>query len=226
MSLDDRAADEQPDAHAAALRRVEGIEQLVHALTVEPDAGIPDDHTHTVAILPFGSDQQLPRPIVDVDHRVRGVAKQIQDDLLELDAIAGDDREIVGELRLKNHAISLKVAQRQRNDLSRGLVQIQRLQRELLLAEQRTQPRDHIRGAVAIANRAPRGFARTVDVWRIGIQHPQTGAGVGDDARERLVDLVSDRGGQRSRVVTRATWASSERALFRASSASLLSVTS
>ena len=107
-------------------------------------------------------------------------------------------REIVGELRLKNDAVPLKVAQRQRDDLARGLVQIQRLERELPLAEQRTQPRDHIRGAVAIANGPPRGFARAVDVRRIGIQHPKARAGVGDDARERLVDLMSDRGGQRA----------------------------
>ena len=105
-------------------------------------------------------------------------------------------REIVGELRLKNDPVSLKVAQRQRNDLSRGLVQIQRLERELLLAEQRTQPRDHLRGAVAIANRPPRRLTRTVDVRRIGIEHPQARTGVGDDARERLVDLMGDRGGQ------------------------------
>ena len=53
--------------------------------------------------------------------------------------------------------------------------------------------RNHIRGAVAIANRAPRRFARTVDVGRSGIQHPKARTGVGDDARERLVDLMGDR---------------------------------
>src|SRR5229473_8331299 len=37
MSLDDRTADRQPDTHAAALGRVEGIEQLVHALTLDAD---------------------------------------------------------------------------------------------------------------------------------------------------------------------------------------------
>ena len=72
-----------------------------------------------------GSDQQLPRPIVHVNHRVRGVAEQVQDDLLELDTVAGDVREIVGELRLKHDAVPLKLTQRQRDDLARGLVQIQ-----------------------------------------------------------------------------------------------------
>ena len=100
MPLDDGAADGESDTHAVALRRVEGVKQLVHALAVEARASIPHGHAHTIAVLPFGSDQQLPRAIVHANHRVRGVAEQVQDDLLELDAIAGDVREIVGELRL------------------------------------------------------------------------------------------------------------------------------
>ena len=112
--------------------------------------------------------------------------------------IAGDGREVVGELRLNDHPVALKLAQRQRNHLSRGLVQIQRLLGEFLPAEQRTQPSDHIRGAIAVAYGPPRGLARTVDVGRSGIQHSQACSGVGDDARERLVDFVRDRRGQRS----------------------------
>ena len=135
MSLDDRTADRQPDTHAAALGRVERVEQLVHALTLDADTGVPHRHAHTIPALCFGSDQQPPRAIVDTDHRVRGVAKEIQQDLLKLNTIAGDGREVVGELRLNDHPIPLKLTQRQRNHLSRGLVQIQRLQGEFLLAE-------------------------------------------------------------------------------------------
>ena len=118
-----------------------------------------------------------------VNHRVGGVSEQVEDDLLELDAIADDGREILGELQLKSDPVSLKVTQRQRDDFPRDLVQIQQFERELLLAEQRTQSCDHIRRAVAIANGPPRGFARAVDVRRIGIQHPKARTGVSDDAR-------------------------------------------
>ena len=226
MSLDDGAADGEPDSHAVALRRVEGVEQPVHALTVDAHARVPDGHAHTIARLPFCSDQQLPRAILHVDHRVRGVAEQIQDDLLELDAIAGDRGEVVGELRLQHHPVSLKITRGQRNDLSRGVVQIHRFERELPLAEQRTQPRDHIRRAVAIANRPPRRFASAIEVWRIRTQHPQTRAGVGDDAESGWLTSWAIEAVNALTVVTRATWASSDRALFSASSATLLSVTS
>src|SRR2546430_13067094 len=70
MSLHDGAADGEPDTHAVALRRVEGVEQLVHALTLEAHAGIPHHHAHAIGAFPFGSDQQLPRPIVRSNHRV------------------------------------------------------------------------------------------------------------------------------------------------------------
>ena len=48
MSLDDRTADRQPDTHAVALGRVERIEQLVHALTLDADTGIPHRHAHMI----------------------------------------------------------------------------------------------------------------------------------------------------------------------------------
>src|SRR5262245_20951258 len=98
VPLDDGPADGESDTHALALRRVEGIKELVHALTVNPYACIPHHQTHAIGVLSLGSDQQPARPIVDADHRVRGVAEEVQNDLLELDAIAGDRREVFGEL--------------------------------------------------------------------------------------------------------------------------------
>ena len=64
MSLDDGAADGEPNSHPLALGRVEGVEKLVHVLAVETGAGIPYDQTHTIAVVAFRSDQQLPQSIV------------------------------------------------------------------------------------------------------------------------------------------------------------------
>src|SRR5690348_10805124 len=111
MSLDDGAADGEADTHAVAFRRVEGVEQFGHVLRVDADAGIAHAHAHTIAVLVLGSDQQLPRPIVDGGHRIRGVADQVQDDLLELNTIPRDRWKGPGELQLKQYAISLKFAQ-------------------------------------------------------------------------------------------------------------------
>src|SRR6267378_1721689 len=102
--------------------------------------------------------------------------------------------------RTQNHPVSLKFTQRQGNYLSRSLVQVHRFNRGLLLAEERAQSRDYLRRTVAIANGAPRCFARTVDIWRVGGQHAQTSTGVGDDSRQRLADFVRDRRRQRSKA--------------------------
>ena len=136
MSFDDGATDGESDPHPVMFGRVEGVKQLVHDLRVDSDAGIPHGQAQAIAVHLFCFDQQLTRAIVHVNHRVRGVAEQVEDDLLELDTVAREVREIVGELRLKHDAVSLKFTPRQRHDLPRGFVQIDRLQRELLLAEQ------------------------------------------------------------------------------------------
>src|SRR5580765_7288210 len=118
MPLHDGAANGEPDTHAVALRCVEGIEQLVHALPVQARAGIPHHHAHAIAVFPFRSDQHLPQAIVHTEHRVRGVAEQVDDDLLELDTIAGDGRQIVGEFRLDDDLVSVKFSGPQRYNLS------------------------------------------------------------------------------------------------------------
>ena len=138
MSLNDRAADRQPDAHAAALRRIEGIKDLVHALTVKAHAGILDGHSHAFTVFPLGSDQQLARAIIAPTIASEALRSRFMMTCWSWTRSPVTHREVVGELRPKNHPISLKVTQRQRDDLSRRLVQIQRLERELLLAEQGT----------------------------------------------------------------------------------------
>src|ERR1700752_3841402 len=100
MPLDDRAAHRQPDAHSAALRGVKGVEEFVHVLTAEANAAIPYSQAHAPVVLAVSPDQQMSRALPDVGHCVRGVAEQVQDDLLELNAIPGPLREIVGERRL------------------------------------------------------------------------------------------------------------------------------
>ena len=111
-------------------------------------------------------------------------------------AIAGDRREVVGELRLKDDAVSLQVVDDSATTSCVASFRSSVSSVNSLLPKSARNRAITSDGAVAIANRPPRGFARAVDVRRIGVQHPQARAGVGDDARERLIDLMRDRGGQ------------------------------
>ena len=110
MFLDNGATHGESDTHAFDFRRVERIEQFIHTLKVEPHPGIPDGHAYAIISVPRSSDQQLPRTIVDGHHCVRRVTKKVQDHLLKLDAITGDERQIIGELGLQHDPISLEVA--------------------------------------------------------------------------------------------------------------------
>jgi len=96
MILDNGAADGQANPHSAALGCIESLEELVHALRFEADTSILHDQTNTITFISFCSDQQPPRPIVDAAHRVGCIPEQVQDDLLQLHAIASDKRQIVG----------------------------------------------------------------------------------------------------------------------------------
>jgi hypothetical protein len=94
--------------------------------------------------------------------------------------------------------MALKVVRRKTDDLPGDVVQIQGFERELPLGKQRTQVRNHIGGAVRVFDRAPDGLACPVDAGRGAIQHPEARAGVGDDARRWLADLMGDRRGERA----------------------------
>src|SRR6185437_7754518 len=107
MILDDRTTNGEPNAHSAALCRVERVEQSVSALPFDARSGILYRYAHDVVVL-LRSDRQQSRTIVDVAHRLNGISKQIQDDLLKLDSIPAHRREIIGKLKAQYDTASLQ----------------------------------------------------------------------------------------------------------------------
>ena len=109
-------------------------------------------------------------------------------------------RGVILELGPEDDPAALQVSRQQRNHLPDGVIQIQDLGGDGLVAEERPQTRDNVGGPFAIADRPTSSLERATDVGRIGREQPYTGAGVGDDARQRLIDLVRNRGGQCSKT--------------------------
>jgi hypothetical protein len=99
MSLDNGVTYGEPDTHPLRLRCIERVEQLAHALRIKTDAGVLDGDAYAVIGVPCGCDQQSASTVANDPHRIRGVARQIQHHLLELNAIAGNHRKIISELR-------------------------------------------------------------------------------------------------------------------------------
>src|SRR6266478_5600425 len=111
MTLDNGATDAQSDSHTIILSCVERFEEPVGSLRIETDPRIFHAEAHPIAFVSFGLDQQLPGAIMDGTHRIGSIPEEVQNYLLQLDAVTRDKREVVGKLGSQNHALSLQLTQ-------------------------------------------------------------------------------------------------------------------
>jgi hypothetical protein len=86
---------------------MERFEELVRGLRCKTDSCIFHAKAHPIAPIPFSSDEQFARAIVDCAHCVRSIPQEIQNDLLKLDAITRNGREVVRKLMPQNHTVAL-----------------------------------------------------------------------------------------------------------------------
>ena len=70
MTLNNGSTDGEPDSHAIILSGVERFEESARSLRVEAGSCILYGEAHAIAFVSFGSNQQLPRTIVDAAHCV------------------------------------------------------------------------------------------------------------------------------------------------------------
>jgi hypothetical protein len=123
MTLHNRATDGEAYSHAAALGRVEGVEESVGVVSIESDARITDAQVY-ISCLDAGDDHELSRTIFDSAHGIARVQQQIEDHLLKLDAVAFHWRQTIGQLEAHSYTLDLELAHGKRDDLSRRLVQV------------------------------------------------------------------------------------------------------
>jgi hypothetical protein len=125
VSLDDRPANGQAHPQALRLGRVEGLEQAVRTLWVQPRTGIAHGDEHAARGTRLSADPQLPRPLVDASHGFDRVEDQVQDHLLQLDAVAVHGRQAPRELGLQRDALPQHFAPGQGDDVEGGLVEVE-----------------------------------------------------------------------------------------------------
>src|SRR5215471_16694292 len=100
MGLDNRAADRQAHTQPVRLGRIEGIEDMVEALRVQPRTRILHRDYDALCPIGAGSNQQLAWTLVSSTHRFDGVYHQIENYLLQLDSIRKNEGYIIRELNL------------------------------------------------------------------------------------------------------------------------------
>ena len=152
MCLDNGSADREPYAHTVVLRTVERLEEPVGRLGSEADAGIQNPEQNVLGTIPFRLDQQLPRSIFNFLHRVDGIAKQIDDHLPKLYAIAAHRWETLRKVHLQNHPAPAQFSGRERNYLMCCFIQIDDFCDKVPSLEERPQPRDNICRAISVSN--------------------------------------------------------------------------
>ena len=112
MGFNDGAADGKSDSHTVGFGRIECIEDPVRCLRRETDSRILHTQPDLIAFIPLGPDEQLSRAIINCAHCVRSVSKQVQDDLLKLNAVAECRRKVIRKFLPEHDAVSLDLGRR------------------------------------------------------------------------------------------------------------------
>ena len=167
-------------------------------LTSTPPSPTPASQTATwtTAFASRDSILQPARRRVDARHRVHGVENQVEQYLLQLDAIAEDRRQIAGEVGLERHVTALQVAAREHGDVLNQGVDIERRRLDGVVLEQLAVAADHLVRPLPRFDDIRQRRADLGHVGRLAGGPAQAGFRVHHDGGQWLADLVRDRGGE------------------------------
>ena len=112
MSVDDGAAYRQPHPYSTGLRGVEGIKDSIEMRGINARPGIAHGHEGTRLVL-LGADQQLSCSLFNRAHCFSRVENQIQQDLLQLNAIPQNRKQSIRKPGLDRNLIPVGRALRQ-----------------------------------------------------------------------------------------------------------------
>jgi hypothetical protein len=145
----------------------------------------------------LGAEKQLSRRI-DGAHCLDRVQNQIQDDLLQLNTIPLNGKQLVRRLQPEGNTMPGDCAPRQFNHLGDRLIKIQAIltRRRLLYVSPDTV--DDVAGSIGIAHDTPERFPDFAQIWRSLGQEIQSCSGVVACGGDRLLDFVSERSRQYS----------------------------
>ena len=108
VRLDDGPADCEPHSHPVGLGREERREYPLGLPRINPRTRVRHRHRHPIAFRPTGTDRQNSRLIL-CRHGVNGVHDQVEKDLLQLDAVSPDRRQLVPRLGLDGDVVFLQL---------------------------------------------------------------------------------------------------------------------
>src|SRR5215470_1055464 len=192
MSLDDGAADRQPHPCPTGLRGVEGVEDSIEMRRINAGPRIADSHEGVCMVL-LGADRQLSYPFLNRAHCFSRVQNQVQQDLLQLNAIPKDRKQSIRKPGLDRGAILEDCASRQYKHLINCRIKIKTLLSGRRFLDVIAYAADDVSGSIGIGDDAAERLLDLPEVRRLLVQKIQSRASVVTRARDRLRDFVRQR---------------------------------
>ena len=146
-------------------------------------------------VIAVAANDDLPELIWLDRHRFHGVVQQVQDHLLQLDAIPGGKYRVIVEVEGHHDVAAYGVCPDQVHHLADRGGEIDRGHLHLAFAHHLLETLDHIAGTTIVADDVLQDGAELLDVRCGPVEHASGGLRVGHDGGERLIQLVSQRGG-------------------------------
>src|SRR5215831_21161848 len=189
MSVDDRAAYRQPHPCSTGLRGVKGIEDSIEMLRINAGPRIAYGYEGACLIL-LGADQQLSCPLLNRAHCFSRVQYQVQQDLLQLNAIPHNRKQSICKPSLDRNALPVDHALRQCNHFIGSRIEIKTLLSRRRLLDLITHPSDDVLSSVRVPYNASERFPSLIQAWRIHFQKAHPCTGVVASGRDRMQNFV------------------------------------
>ena len=163
---------------------------------------IPAPESSTVISTPscaanFGFHTQQPLALRRRRHRVYCIDRQIQDDLLQLNSVAEDLRQLVGEFAVNDTRCFCNSPCASSRTSRNEIVDIDRPDLLLVLLEHCPDGIQYVTCPMAVPDNAFENLPYLVEIGRRSCEPSQSGIGACDHGRQRLLYLVADRGRHR-----------------------------
>src|SRR6516164_391462 len=195
MSIYDGAAYRQPHACSTGLRGVEGVEDSIKMRWIDAWPGIADGHEGAWLVL-LGADRQLSCPLLYRAHCFSRVENQVQQDLLQLNAIPQNRKQSIRKPGLDRNAIPLGDALRQYEHFVDRRIEIKAFLSRWRFLDVITHPSDDVPSSVRVPDNTTERFSGLTQIRRIHFQKAQPRTSVVAGGRNRMQDFVRQRSSQ------------------------------
>src|SRR6185369_17971090 len=145
----DRYADRQTEADTAGFGRDERGKDPLDIFLRNAAADIGDGNLHAAGVGSVRMQSYFPAG-ADVCHRVGPVHDQIEQDLLQLDAVALDRRQVRSQIENHVDVAIEQIAADDAEDVEHDIVHVQAPVIRAILAQHRPQPADHLTCALVV----------------------------------------------------------------------------